>query len=54
MEWWLLQMDVFIEKLLVTDAENLLNFELENRTFLKKWYPVVEMNTIIQRFLKKT
>lgn len=39
MEWWLLQMDVFIEKLLVTDAENLLNFELENRTFFEEMLP---------------
>ena len=32
-------MDVFIEKLHVTDAEDLFNFEVENRTFFEKMVP---------------
>ncbi|MBS4190220.1 GNAT family N-acetyltransferase [Bacillus sp. FJAT-49705] len=32
-------MEVFIEKLQVTDAENLYNFELENRTFFEEMVP---------------
>ncbi|WP_277585784.1 GNAT family N-acetyltransferase [Psychrobacillus antarcticus] len=32
-------MDIFIEKLLVTDAEDLYNFELGNRTFFEEMVP---------------
>ena len=32
-------MDIFIEKLHVTDAENLYNFELENRNFFEEMVP---------------
>lgn len=32
-------MDVFIEKLHVTDAEDLFNFEVENRTFFEEMVP---------------
>ena len=39
MDWWLLHMDVFIEKLHVKDAEDLYKFELENRTFFEEMVP---------------
>jgi len=32
-------MDIFIEKLHVTDTEDLYNFELENRTFFGEMVP---------------
>lgn len=38
-EWWLIQMDIFIEKLHIRDAEDLLKFELENRTFFEEMVP---------------
>src|SRR5690625_2967445 len=35
----ILHMNIFIEKLLITDAENLYTFELENRHFFEKMIP---------------
>lgn len=47
-------MDIFIEKLHIRDAEDLLKFELENRTFFEEMVPTEELTIILLTFLIKT
>lgn len=38
-ERWFIEVNIYIEKLHVTDADDLFNFELENRTFFEEMVP---------------
>lgn len=51
-DWRKIIMNIIIEKLKVTDIENLYEFEIENRTFSRKWYRLEEMIITYLRFLK--